>query len=177
MASIQPTYFHSAIVSSTIVQPNYVNSIQPQPVVKTEVKAVDSTIESKTVTSAKVSTSATSPVILGQSVLEQEEVSDRCAYLVLRDVPVTADVYLVNMKMTARGSVRKYRIPVRLAATDYTYPIEIRLPSTGSNSGDARTVVRAGQTTELWVSQFNENLVLSETKTGKIETSAPLASR
>jgi hypothetical protein len=103
--------------------------------------------------------------------------SGPCAYLVLRDLPADAEVYLVDMKMTARGSLRKYRIPVRTTDTPYDYPIEIRLPDSEEATAKATVQVRAGETTELLVSHLNDRLIVSDPKENKLEKSVPLASR
>ena len=102
--------------------------------------------------------------------------TDLNAYLVLWNVPNGAEIRLLGKKMTARGSLRRYRIPVLAAHQDYDYQIELKLPGGDQLAAEAKTVVRAGQTTELWVSEKADELVFVDDRAQMTEPS-PLAIR
>ncbi|MEZ6089214.1 MAG: hypothetical protein R3C05_14525 [Pirellulaceae bacterium] len=101
--------------------------------------------------------------------------SDLHAFLVLRNVPADAEIYLLGTKMTARGSLRRYRIPVAAAGTAYDYQIQLKQPLTQGLVATS-TKVQSGQTTELWISQAGNELVFVDENTESSE-SVPLALR
>ncbi|QDS90534.1 hypothetical protein EC9_47480 [Rosistilla ulvae] len=81
------------------------------------------------------------------------------AFLVLRDVPIDAEIYLLGTKMTARGALRRYRIPVDAMDQEYDYQIELKLPGQKHQSAIAVTKVRSGETTELRVAESGDQMV------------------
>ncbi len=100
--------------------------------------------------------------------------ADLHAFLVLRDVPRDAEVYLLGVKMTARGELRRYRIPLLASDVQYDYQVELRLPVDGDRSAEVVTQVSAGVTTELWVARAGNRLVLQDQQNVQSE-SLPLA--
>lgn len=98
------------------------------------------------------------------------------AFLMLRDVPIDAEIYLLGTKMTARGALRRYRIPVDAMGQAYDYEIELKLPGQTHLPAIATTKVRAGETTELRVGRSGDQLVFIDKQHTHSE-SGPLAVR
>jgi uncharacterized protein (TIGR03000 family) len=64
-------------------------------------------------------------------------------------VPSEAKVYLQDRLMTTRGETRRYRVPVAANGRDYAYQIKVEVP--GKAAQTEKHAMRAGKTTELWV--------------------------
>ncbi|QDV71006.1 hypothetical protein Poly24_47390 [Rosistilla carotiformis] len=98
------------------------------------------------------------------------------AFLVLRDVPADAEIYLLGTKMTARGALRRYRIPVDATGQAYDYQVELKLPGRDHQPAIATPQVQSGETTELWVAESGDQLVFIDEQHPRSE-SGPLAVR
>ena len=154
-------------------------TIQPeQKTVQPEQKSTE--IASK----QSIENSDTALKALGNSVLASKEVvvpdvapkaTKTQAYLVLKDVPVGAEIYLLGVKMTARGATRKYRIPLHAANVEYDYQVELKLPGNEGTIAATTTQVKSGQTTVLWVTGASRDLAFIES--AEPQQSIPLAVR
>ena len=77
--------------------------------------------------------------------------------LLILTVPENAVVYLVDQRMTLTGTSRRFRIPLKVAGKDYTYPVRVEVARDGQTlSAEVSHKVRVGQKLELAVIETDQ---------------------
>jgi len=74
------------------------------------------------------------------------------------NVPADADVFLVNRKMAATGTERRFRIPTPDTPRELRYPVRVEVIRDGRKVVSNRVYrIRRGKTTEVSVAESKES--------------------